>query len=123
MRETYNSKSCVGLPGLKTVGLVGNNPISLKMRGTQHCKPWRTSGTLTLIRVSGPGSAILVRLTDGRTLTRGGATMGVYKLYTGDDGESHIEEIKTEALREIKVVGTMSFSVQERAPGHFMDYH
>src|SRR5215467_3075649 len=52
-----------------------------------------------------------------------GAIMGVYRLYTDSDGESHIEEIKAEALRQIKVVGTMSFSVQERAPGHFMDYH
>ena len=37
--------------------------------------------------------------------------MGVYRLYTGSDGESHIEEIKAEALQKIKVTGTMSFSV------------
>ena len=49
--------------------------------------------------------------------------MGVYRLYTGSDGESHIEEIKAEALQKIKVTGTMSFSVQERAAGHFMDCH
>ena len=49
--------------------------------------------------------------------------MAVYRLYTGSDGESHIAEIKAEALRDIKVVGTMSFSVQERAPGHFLDFH
>src|SRR4030095_9274107 len=49
--------------------------------------------------------------------------MGVYSLYTGSDGESHIEEIKAEALQKIKVTGTMSFSVQERAAGHFMDFH
>ena len=49
--------------------------------------------------------------------------MGVYKLYCGDDGESHIAEIKPEELAEIKVSGTMSFSVQERTPGHFMDFH
>ena len=42
--------------------------------------------------------------------------MGVYRLYTGSDGESHIEEIKAEALQAIKITGTMSFSVQERAP-------
>ena len=29
--------------------------------------------------------------------------MGVYKLYTGSDGESHIEEIKAEALQSIKL--------------------
>jgi hypothetical protein len=49
--------------------------------------------------------------------------MGVYRLYTGGDGESHIEEIKAAALQNIKVTGTMSFSVQERVPGHFMDFH
>jgi len=49
--------------------------------------------------------------------------MGVYRLYTGDDGESHIEEIKAEALRDLKVSGAMSFSVQERTPGYFMDFH
>ena len=49
--------------------------------------------------------------------------MGVYRLYTGSDGESHIEALSAEALRNITVAGTMSFSVQERAPGHFMDFH
>jgi hypothetical protein len=49
--------------------------------------------------------------------------MGVYRLYTGSDGESHIEEISTNVLQNLKITGTMSFSVQERAPGHFMDFH
>jgi hypothetical protein len=49
--------------------------------------------------------------------------MGVYRLYTGNDGESHIEEISADALRDLKIAGTMSFSVQERAPGYFMDFH
>jgi hypothetical protein len=49
--------------------------------------------------------------------------MGVYRLYTGSDGESHIEEIKADALRDLKIDGTMSFSVQERPAGHFLDFH
>jgi hypothetical protein len=49
--------------------------------------------------------------------------MGVYRLYTGNDGESHIEEIGADALRALKVIGTMSVSVQERPPGYFMDFH
>ena len=50
--------------------------------------------------------------------------MGVYRLYTGDDGESHFEELPASAFAEIKESGaSMSFSVQEREPGHFMDYH
>jgi hypothetical protein len=31
--------------------------------------------------------------------------MGVYRLYTGSDGESHIGEIKAEAPQHIKVIG------------------
>ena len=49
--------------------------------------------------------------------------MGVYRLYTGSDGESHIEEYDKAELANIKIKGTMTFSVQEREPGHFMDYH
>lgn len=49
--------------------------------------------------------------------------MGVYRLYAGSDGQSHIEEIDADALRGIEVSGTMSFSVQDRAPGHFLDFH
>ena len=49
--------------------------------------------------------------------------MGVYRLFTGSDGESHIEEISPAVLQNIKITGTMGFSVQERAPGHFMDFH
>ena len=49
--------------------------------------------------------------------------MGIYRLYTGSDGESHIEAISTKALQKRKIAGTMSFSVQERASGHFMDFH
>jgi hypothetical protein len=44
--------------------------------------------------------------------------MGVYRLYTGSDGESHIEEISSKALQDLKITGTMSFSVQERALVH-----
>jgi hypothetical protein len=49
--------------------------------------------------------------------------MGVYRLYTGSDGESHIEEISADALQDLKIAGTMNFSVQERTPGYFMDFH
>ena len=50
--------------------------------------------------------------------------MGVYRLYTGGDGESHIEELPEEALQEIKLDGAkMNFSVSRREPGHFSDFH
>ena len=48
--------------------------------------------------------------------------MGVYRLYTGSDGESHIEEMKAEVLQNLKVTGTMRLGVQERAPGHFIGF-
>jgi UDP-N-acetyl-D-mannosaminuronate dehydrogenase len=38
-------------------------------------------------------------------------------------GESHIEEISADALQDLKIAGTMNFSVQERTPGYFMDFH
>ena len=31
--------------------------------------------------------------------------MGVYLLYSGEDGESHIEELSAEAMQEIKLEG------------------
>ncbi len=50
--------------------------------------------------------------------------MGVYRLFTGDDGQSHIEELSAETLQEIKLEGAqMNFSVSQREPGHFSDYH
>ena len=50
--------------------------------------------------------------------------MGVYRLYTGDDGQSHIEEISADALKGIKLDGaSMNFSVSQREPGHFSDFH
>ncbi len=49
--------------------------------------------------------------------------MGVYRLYTDNNGQSRIQEYTAEELGKIKIKGTMSFSVQEREPGHFMDYH
>ena len=43
--------------------------------------------------------------------------MGVYRLYSGEDGESHVEELTAEAMREIKLEGAeMNFSVSQREP-------
>ncbi len=50
--------------------------------------------------------------------------MGVYRLYSGDDGKSHIEELDTDAMKEISVEGaTMNFVVSQREPGLFSDFH
>ena len=50
--------------------------------------------------------------------------MGVYRLYSGDDGQSHIEELSEDAIKEIKLDRSrMNFNVSQREPGHFSDYH
>jgi hypothetical protein len=49
--------------------------------------------------------------------------MGVYRLYSDADGESQITKYTDEELKNIKIKGTMSFSVAKREPGHFMDIH
>ncbi|MCH8744097.1 MAG: hypothetical protein IIB31_00455 [Chloroflexi bacterium] len=50
--------------------------------------------------------------------------MGVFRLYSGSDGVSHIEELTADAIKEIKVDGArMNFSVSQREPGHFSDFH
>lgn len=50
--------------------------------------------------------------------------MGVYRMFTGDDGETHIAELSADALQEIKLEGArMNFSVSQREPGYFSDYH
>ena len=50
--------------------------------------------------------------------------MGVYRMYTGDDGETLIDELPEDAIKEIQLEGAkMEFSVSQREPGHFSDYH
>ena len=50
--------------------------------------------------------------------------MGVYRLYSGDDGQSHIEELDIAARADITqglAVSTITF--REWEPGHFIDWH
>ncbi len=50
--------------------------------------------------------------------------MGVYRLYSGEDGQSHIEELSEDFIKDIKLDGSsMNFSVSNREPGHFSGYH
>ena len=50
--------------------------------------------------------------------------MGVYRMYTGDDGETHIDELSEDAIKEINLEGAkMEFSVSQREPGFFSDFH
>jgi quercetin dioxygenase-like cupin family protein len=50
--------------------------------------------------------------------------MGIYRLYSGADGQSHLEELKIAAhpgLTEAIAVSTITFRQWE--PGHFIDWH
>ena len=50
--------------------------------------------------------------------------MGIYRLYTGSDGQSHIEEINLADHPELKegfVAKNINF--QEWPPGRFIDWH
>ena len=50
--------------------------------------------------------------------------MGIYRLYSGDDGHSHLEELQIAdhpGLSEAAAVSTITF--REWAPGHYIDWH
>jgi quercetin dioxygenase-like cupin family protein len=50
--------------------------------------------------------------------------MAITRMYTGDDGESHIEEICLESYPEL-AAGLTASSITFRSyePGHFLDWH
>jgi hypothetical protein len=53
-----------------------------------------------------------------------GAIMGVYRLYTGADGESHIDELKPQDHPELREIQTISgIRLQEFAAKQFIDWH
>ncbi len=50
--------------------------------------------------------------------------MGIYRLYSGDDGHSHLEELQIAehpGLSEAVAVSTITF--REWEAGHFIDWH
>jgi len=50
--------------------------------------------------------------------------MGIARLYTGDDGESHIEEMSTESHPELANLQSASGIVFRTVePGYFSDWH
>ncbi len=50
--------------------------------------------------------------------------MGIYRLYTGDDGQSHIESIDLDSHPEWKDgLNAKTINFQEWPPGRFIDWH
>ena len=50
--------------------------------------------------------------------------MGIYRLYTGDDGQSHIDDLDLKSNQELKSpLATKSIMFSTWPPGHFVDWH
>jgi quercetin dioxygenase-like cupin family protein len=50
--------------------------------------------------------------------------MGLYHLYTGDDGQSHIDDLDLKSNEELRSpVVTKSIMFSTWPPGHFIDWH
>jgi hypothetical protein len=50
--------------------------------------------------------------------------MGIFRVYTGGDGKSHIEEVNLSSHPELTSPrATQHISFREWAPGHFIDWH
>ena len=50
--------------------------------------------------------------------------MSIYRLYTGDDGQSHVEELELASHPELNSPqAASSITFREAPPGHFIDWH
>ena len=50
--------------------------------------------------------------------------MGIQRLYSGDDGESHIEEMGLESHPNLtELMAAKGISFRSSPPGHFVDWH
>ncbi len=50
--------------------------------------------------------------------------MGIYRMYTGDDGQTHIEETSLATHPELaEAVKTTTSTFRENEPGRFIDWH
>ena len=50
--------------------------------------------------------------------------MGIFRLYTGDDGQSHIEELDLESHPDLTTMeGSAGVTFRESPPGSFSDWH
>ena len=50
--------------------------------------------------------------------------MGIFRMYTGGDGKSHIDELDLSSNPELtSPSATQDITFREWAPGHFIDWH
>ncbi|MEE8465517.1 MAG: hypothetical protein V3S68_03505 [Dehalococcoidia bacterium] len=50
--------------------------------------------------------------------------MGIFRMYTGSDGKSHVEELHLADHPELTAATvTQDIAFREWAPGHFIDWH
>lgn len=50
--------------------------------------------------------------------------MGIFRLYTGSDGKSHLDEMDLSSNPELATPSsTQNITFREWAPGHFIDWH
>lgn len=57
-------------------------------------------------------------------LPAGDMKMGIYRMYTGDDGQTHIEETTLAAHPELaEAVKATSITFRENEAGRFIDWH
>ena len=50
--------------------------------------------------------------------------MGIYRLYSGDDGQSHLEELELADHPELsQAIAVSTITFREWQPDHFIDWH
>lgn len=71
-----------------------------------------------------PGSDTSAGLRHNTTIQGEGFSMGIFRLYTGDDGESHMEELDLASHPELTALqGATSAVFRSTPPGTFSDWH
>ncbi len=77
---------------------------------------------MTHLRVS--QSDYRPKKTPSLTTQPGGIAMGIYRLYTGSDGESHIDELRPgEGSASTSLAPAAGIMFRETPAGNFLDWH
>src|ERR671937_549730 len=75
----------------------------------------------TIMRQSG---IVASRSPLGHHPVSGGTQMGITRLYTGEDGQTHIEELDLASHPELtSLLATKGIVFRSTEPGHFSDWH